>query len=125
MSRQGAFITQSEGSGTAWESARRLMGKERLGGAGDGPWVPYLCPVTSLPDGSSTLAQLLLATFRKKKKKEYYENFQKFPLWRRGLRIQPCRCSRAGSTPGPARWVKEPVLPQLWQRSKLRLRFNP
>ena len=30
-----------------------------------------------------------------------------------------------GSIPGPAQWVEEPTLPQLWLRSHLWLRSDP
>ena len=36
-----------------------------------------------------------------------------------------CLCGIAGSIPRPAQWVKDPVLPQLWQRSQMQLRFDP
>ena len=36
-----------------------------------------------------------------------------------------CLRDIAGSIPSPAKWVEDPVLPQLWRRSQRRLRFNP
>ena len=27
--------------------------------------------------------------------------------------------------PGPEQWIKDPVWPQLWHKSQMRLRFNP
>ena len=35
------------------------------------------------------------------------------------------QCQNTSSIPGPAHWVKEPVLPQLWYRSQLRLGYDP
>ena len=36
-----------------------------------------------------------------------------------------CLCGIAGSIPGPAQWVKDPTLLQLWYRSQLPLGFDP
>ena len=34
-------------------------------------------------------------------------------------------CGGTGSSPSPAQWVKDLVLPQVWRRSQLWLRFDP
>ena len=48
-----------------------------------------------------------------------------------GSRIQHCLCSSldccggTSSIPSPVLWAKERLLPQLWHRWRLQLRFNP
>ena len=47
-----------------------------------------------------------------------------FLLWCSRLRIWHCLCG-TDLNPGPAKWVKDLVLPQLWHRLQLGLGFNP
>ena len=35
-----------------------------------------------------------------------------------------CLCGSSGSIPGPGRWVKDPLVPQLWCRSQFRLGYD-
>ena len=42
-----------------------------------------------------------------------------------GVNDPLCLCGGTGSIPGPVQWVKDPVLPQLWRRSQMQLRFSP
>ena len=57
--------------------------------------------------------------------------WMEFPLWPSGLRAWHCLCNGSGhcqgegAIPSPTQWVKDPVLPKLWHRSQLRLRFIP
>lgn len=52
------------------------------------------------------------------------------PLWCKRLRIwnywsgSGCCWDRCVFDPWPAKWGKDPVLPKLWQKSKLQHRFN-
>ena len=39
--------------------------------------------------------------------------------------VTSCKCCNTGSIPSPAQWVKDPALPQLQQRSKLRIGSDP
>ena len=66
---------------------------------------------------SGSIIELSLQSLTKYKLKE-------FLLWSSRLRIWHCLCG-ADLTPGPAQWVKDPGLLQLWHRSKLQLRFDP
>ena len=43
--------------------------------------------------------------------------------WDQGQRH--LECQDEGSSPSPTEWVKDPMLPQLWLRSKLRLGSDP
>ena len=47
-----------------------------------------------------------------------------FPLWCRGLRIQPCLCSGTGLIPSLVLWVKDLDL-QLWRKLQMQFRFAP
>lgn len=49
---------------------------------------------------------------------------QEFPLWGSELRIH-LQCRGTGVIPGPAEWLKYPVLTQLWGRLQLQLGFEP
>ena len=57
--------------------------------------------------------------------------YPEFLLWHSGLRIWHCLCSGLGHCwgigfiPGPARWIKDLALLQLWHRLLLQLTFNP
>ena len=69
-----------------------------------------------------------------------YKELLAFPLWLSGLRTQHSLCENADSIPGVAQGIKDPVLlqaagigqrydlgsvlPWLWYRPQLQLRFN-
>ena len=47
-----------------------------------------------------------------------------FPLWCHRICV-PWECWDAGLIPGPAQWVKDPVLGQLWLGWQLQLGSDP
>ena len=49
----------------------------------------------------------------------------KFSFWYSRIRIQWCLWGIMSSIPGRTQWVKDLVLPKLWCRLQLWLRFNP
>ena len=50
---------------------------------------------------------------------------EEFLLWCSRLKTQHCLFGSVGLSPGLARWVKDPALPQLWCRLQLWLGFSP
>ena len=52
------------------------------------------------------------------------EKILEFPLWLNGVN-SVLEALEADSIPGPAQWVKDPALPQLWLRLQLWLRSDP
>ena len=80
------------------------------------------CSSHSVPSLGTSYATGVTLKSKKKKKKERNLGVPTVVQW---VKDSSYLCEGAGLTPGPTQWLKDLLLPQLWYRLPLHIRFNP